>query len=110
MTLAEKKKLLVAESALLRYEISDALDTIEESVGWVEHGLRAGRAIQKGAPLVGILGSLFLAWKTMKGKKTPASAAEEEEPSALSSWITRGIQVANMVGPVISMFRTKPSA
>lgn len=112
MTLSERKKLLVAESALLRLEISHALDTIEESVGWVEHGVRAGRAVQKGLPLMGILGSAFLAWKTLRKKPAApvAEAAAGEEASGLSLWITRGIQAANLIGPVLAMIRTKPSA
>ncbi len=114
MTLAERKRLLIAESDYLRGEISRQLDAIQESVSWVETGIRTGRAVSKGAPLVGILGGLFLAWKTLRGGKAAAGAGAatvaEEEPSLLSTLVTRGIQVANFVGPIVSMFRTKPSA
>jgi hypothetical protein len=110
ISFTEKKRLLVAESAALRKDISHQLDLIEESFDWVERGIHTGRAIQKGVPLLSIASSLYLAWRAFRSGKTTVAKVHEREPSFVSRCITRGIQLTNFISPLVSMLRTRPTA
>jgi len=106
LSLAERKRMLVAESDQLRREVSGQLDAIEDSVRWIEEGLRVGKAVGKGASLVGVLGGLALAWKTFHDGKAAHGEANGVHPqSGLAKWIDRGFQAVSVVSPLLALFR-----